>query len=298
MSRSQWAHLACILVTCWRGILLVGEEVMHPHLPEEYRPFRPLPIRAINALGRAVGPQTLVPLDAASLKKAACAAVRSSGAKNTGTGVCNFASNSLFEAGLSKLVESLRADAQLTALGHVVFSGQITMLLQNRIKVAEYRAANLARVQAVPVTRPIFIVGLPRTGTTFLLNLLSQDPNLRAPLHWELMDPVPVPRAGGAADGAPDDGDARAAAIQALLDQYKQLAPGLDKWHPLDARMPEEDVVVLGQAFSSVMFQVRHAATSQRSTILFAADAGAGAIPFHHSSRGMEMHTLAHARSR
>ena len=45
-------------------------------------------------------------------------------------------------------------------------------------------------IDAVPIERPVVIVGYARTGTTFLLNLLSQDARLRAPLHYELMSPV------------------------------------------------------------------------------------------------------------
>lgn len=38
---------------------------------------------------------------------------------------------------------------------------------------------------------PVFVMGLPRTGTTFIHRLLSLDPKVRAPLLWELLAPVP-----------------------------------------------------------------------------------------------------------
>ena len=39
---------------------------------------------------------------------------------------------------------------------------------------------------------PIFVTGLPRSGTTFLFNLLALDSNHRSPLYWEIMNPVPL----------------------------------------------------------------------------------------------------------
>ena len=72
---------------------------------------------------------------------------------------------------------------------------------------------------------------MPRTGTTFLHNLLKQDPALRAPMQWELVEPLP---AAGATLGA-----AHVAALQAQLDQYTQLLPGIEEIHPMEATMAE-----------------------------------------------------------
>jgi hypothetical protein len=40
----------------------------------------------------------------------------------------------------------------------------------------------------------LFVIGMPRTGTTALINLLDQDPARRTMLKWELADPVPPAR--------------------------------------------------------------------------------------------------------
>ena len=50
---------------------------------------------------------------------------------------------------------------------------------------------SIAPCLKVPIRDPIFVVGLPRTGTTFLHRLLSLDPFARAPKTYELFDPVP-----------------------------------------------------------------------------------------------------------
>ncbi len=44
------------------------------------------------------------------------------------------------------------------------------------------------------IKRPVFIIGLPRTGTTLLHQLLCVDPQFRAPMYWELMYPCPPGR--------------------------------------------------------------------------------------------------------
>jgi len=41
------------------------------------------------------------------------------------------------------------------------------------------------------IERPLFVIGLPRTGTTVLHHLLSLDPAARSPYLWELENPVP-----------------------------------------------------------------------------------------------------------
>src|SRR5262249_61288493 len=61
-----------------------------------------------------------------------------------------------------------------------------------------------------PIERPIIIAGLPRTGTTHLHNLISQDPSLRSLPYWESLEPVPDPReAPRAASLAPRAEDGR-----------------------------------------------------------------------------------------
>ena len=39
---------------------------------------------------------------------------------------------------------------------------------------------------------PVFVIGLPRSGTTLLFNLLSLDKSHRSPLYWEIMHPFPI----------------------------------------------------------------------------------------------------------
>jgi hypothetical protein len=81
------------------------------------------------------------------------------------------------------------------------------------------------------ITKPVFVLGLPRSGTTLLQALLTADPDARGTLHWELLNPSPPPEA------ASYDSDPRIA----LADAQVAGMPGeLFKIHPFGARIPEE----------------------------------------------------------
>src|SRR3546814_20430430 len=64
--------------------------------------------------------------------------------------------------------------------------------LSTRLQVTDYLAGRPELLQR-PVERPVFVFGVPRTGTTLLSNLLAADPHRRSPLTWEIDAPVPPP---------------------------------------------------------------------------------------------------------
>jgi hypothetical protein len=90
----------------------------------------------------------------------------------------------------------------------------------------------------VPVRQPVFVTGLPRTGTTALHALLAALPGHRAPLMWELLDPCP-PEAG---ERRPDRRLRRAERMARLA---HHMAPAYRAIHPVQARAPEECVLAL-----------------------------------------------------
>ncbi|CAN7444832.1 sulfotransferase [Phenylobacterium sp. LjRoot225] len=72
--------------------------------------------------------------------------------------------------------------------------GAVVEALAVRLKVAGYLDSRPELSQR-PIERPVFVFGIPRTGTTLLSNLLAADPARRSPLTWEIDDPVPPPTA-------------------------------------------------------------------------------------------------------
>lgn len=162
------------------------------HLPPLLRPFRPPAVAVINAAGGMLLRVGLfdLPTEEAAIEAACKAAKLPSGAR------CSLdlpdEPAAEWRDGLRALLASYRADANLTALGRLIAAGQLEQWLKSRARLV-HAWGQLPRgaLAAQPIERPLFIVGLPRTGTTFLLNLLMQDPALRAPLHWELVEPLP-----------------------------------------------------------------------------------------------------------
>ena len=148
------------------------------------KPHRPLTVRAINGAGaglRRLG-VPLLPLAEEPLLRAA----------RKQTGLADFGGEE-FREGLRRLLDSLNEDAQLNVLGRI--SARTTLLsnLRNRLQLQHHRERH-PQVAEQAIRQPLFILGLPRTGTTVLFNLLALDPANRAPLAWEVEHPCPPPR--------------------------------------------------------------------------------------------------------
>jgi hypothetical protein len=72
----------------------------------------------------------------------------------------------------------------------VTAGSSLVNMLANRLRLEDLLRRH-PEIEEVPIARPIIIVGLPRTGTTHLHNLLSADPQLRSLPYWESLEPVP-----------------------------------------------------------------------------------------------------------
>ena len=88
-------------------------------------------------------------------------------------------------------------------------------------------------IAGLPVDRPLFIVGLGRTGSTLLHNLLALAPGARAPLLWEILTPSPPLADRGAAGPRIDIARQR-------LAQLAEAAPQVLQIHPMAPEAPDE----------------------------------------------------------
>jgi len=178
------------------------------------------------------------------------------------TGLQRFDSES-FREGL----EVLLADANKVAYpeaGLARFRGGLIAALSTRLKVNAYleqRPELLAR----PIERPLFVFGVPRTGTTLLSNLLAADPARRSPLTWEIDDPVPPP----ARDLLYTD----PRALARLEMERKMLAarPDAGKYYRNSAVYPNECMFFISHEFKALMWESRGKLKGYRDW-LFAAD--------------------------
>ena len=149
---------------------------------------------------------------------------------------------------LRTLLNAFDTEANLTFIGRLAMRYDVLRLLSNRLRLVEDRRRH-PEIAAQPIRQPIFIVGLPRTGSTLLHNLLGQDPRNRVPFTWEVMFPSPL-SAGDRHHDSPHIG-----ATQKLLDAFDRLAPEFKHVHPMRADLPTECVSIMTHVFASYQFQ-------------------------------------------
>ena len=95
-----------------------------------------------------------------------------------------------FQEPFRRLARSLDQQAALHFIGRMLARRELLRCLTNRLKIAEYCRRNPG-VNGVAVPDPVVILGLPRSGTTFLHRILAQDRRTRTFCAWELLEPVP-----------------------------------------------------------------------------------------------------------
>ena len=98
-----------------------------------------------------------------------------------------------YEPRLDVLLAALRDVPGLTDAGVLSFHSQVLQLLKNRLLLVDLLAREPGIVD-LELDPPIIIVGLPRTGTTHLHQLLATDTSLRTLPYWESVEPVPPRR--------------------------------------------------------------------------------------------------------
>lgn len=142
---------------------------------------------------------------------------------------------------LSTLVHSLESDGRLTPIGRLVARRGLRHVLGTRLYI-QRALREQPHCAERPIRRPLFVAGLPRTGTTFLHNLLAQDPVSRPLLTWETAFPAPIHRPG---DHGPDR---RAEIVRQGLARLKRFVPQMATAHAVHADQPEECSLLLGYA--------------------------------------------------
>jgi hypothetical protein len=97
-----------------------------------------------------------------------------------------------FEERLRVWLQSFDEDRGLNALGRAGAHGQAVRYAAGRLRVEDLISRH-PEILEVRIDRPVIIAGLPRSGTTHLVNVLATHPELRSMPLWETMEPVPKP---------------------------------------------------------------------------------------------------------
>ncbi|MGH7289225.1 MAG: sulfotransferase family protein [Myxococcota bacterium] len=148
-------------------------------------------------------------------------------------------------------VRALNEEAQLHALGRLIARSDLLNWLENRLALSDWRKRHPG-IAAEAIERPIFITGLPRSGTSILHELLAQDPAHRAPLHWEVRHPCPPP------DAAARESDPRIERAERQVQLWNQIVPEYRAMHELGARLPVECIQITAHEFRSEELMGRH----------------------------------------
>jgi hypothetical protein len=149
--------------------------------------------------------------------------------------------------GLRVLLEAYDREARLTDLGRAMVEGMLVSILKNRLRAEKLWRENPEILQR-EIKAPIFILGLPRTGTTALHVLLGQDPGIQVLEYWLAAAPQPRPPR----DAWKEHPDHQAA--EAELDIMYTLDPSLKAVHLMTADGAEECRHLLAQSFAEDTF--------------------------------------------
>ena len=153
-----------------------------------------------------------------------------------------------FQEPLGRLLESCWRDARLNVIGNIALRSDLLRILRNRLLLQRDRRL-YPEIEHHQIRGPLFVVGLPRTGTTFLHTLLSADPSNRTPLTWEVMEPSP-----------PTNGERqrRIRRVSQNLSCLEWIAPNFRQLHPVGPELPQECVSLMSPSFLSDQFDTMY----------------------------------------
>jgi len=166
---------------------------------------------------------------------------------------------------LDLLVDSLNSEARLTPMGEAVFTRTATEYVVNRLRAEDYLARNPQLLER-PIEKPMFVFGLPRTGTTLTINLLSEDPMRRCFLRWEAFNSVPPPQPEELHAGPRYD------ASQAQIEDSVKFMPHISAIHHEDADSPCECQFLMTPSFCSQVYDSQYQVPSYHRWFLYEAD--------------------------
>jgi hypothetical protein len=155
------------------------------------------------------------------------------------------------------LVDSLVNESRLNIVGRFAARDDTIRMARNHLRIAR-QLREQPEILDTEWPPPVFIIGLPRTGTTSLHHLLAQDPRSRTIPYWESFDPIP-PRSG------PDE---RAGKVDKMLRQLEGLAPDYHAIHPMSANGAEECVALFMNELRTLQFDFQYRAPGYSKWLL------------------------------
>lgn len=182
--------------------------------------------------------RAVVPLDADGLLRQA----------ERETGLDNFGEDDGWRDALETLTRALDQEAELNLMGRLMTRSDLLVFLESRLWLHHWLQRH-PEIAEQEIRQPLFILGLPRSGTSILYELLACDPEARVPETWEILFPSPPPERGSYAS------DARVQRAHALVTQWGRVAPTYDTMHEMGGRIPSECGMLMAGSFITDHFQ-------------------------------------------
>jgi len=167
------------------------------------------------------------------------AAMRAEAVERAG-GPVDFADADGFADRLAAHVAAIEADDGLRELTRASLRQRVVRLLRNRLSLTEL-LKRYPEIESIPIEKPFIVVGMPRSGTTHLANLIAADPRRRALPYWESQEPIPARGDGPDIFGV----DPRYARAKAEHDALMASAPVVAAMHDRFPEAIEEEVELL-----------------------------------------------------
>jgi Sulfotransferase family len=162
------------------------------------------------------------------------------------TGLDDFGS-SYYREGLMRTVAALNTEAELNDLGRVMQHATISNALIQRLKIVETYKQHPEIADEV-VDGPVVVLGLPRTGTTALSQLVSADPQFRSLRTWESQAPTPPP------ESATQHSDPRIAQCAGGIAMISQMFPDFQAMVSSEPEAATECQDLMGMSFRTFHF--------------------------------------------
>ena len=192
-------------------------------------PKRPRWAERLIAHGAAVGgAANLVSLDPEELLRTA---ERSTGLSDFGGGA--------WREHYAVFLDALETESDLHLVGRLTTRTELLRTLRNRLKLAALWKER-PEILEPAITKPAFIVGSPRSGTSILHELMAQDPATRAPAMWEMSHPTEALT-----------GDAIAQTADDVTQYWHDLQPEYETMHANSGALPNECIFITMHEFLS-----------------------------------------------
>jgi hypothetical protein len=151
-----------------------------------------------------------------------------------------------FRERLALWLEEVDQDPERSALGRLSLFHDCVRYASTRLRIRDLLERH-PEIRELEIRRPIIVVGLPRSGTTHLVNAIAADPRLRSMPLWEGQEPVPDERERPGPDGR----DPRWLRCQQAWERFRANSPLIALMHPMDPDHIHEELELQLPDFSS-----------------------------------------------